>query len=78
MAAFLIQTAVPRVMLFEALECRERVGDLMRIPLADGHHVQDVAILGNLNGQRRGCGRGLGKRPALQEFSYPANFGFYR
>ena len=54
MAALLIQAAESRMMLLEALQRRERLGDSVQVPLAHRDQIEDVAVFGHLGGQRLG------------------------
>ena len=78
MAAFLIQAAESRMMLLEALEGRERLGDFIQVPLAQRDQIEHVAVFGHLGSQRLGSPEGLCVLPALEELPYAANFPFYR
>jgi hypothetical protein len=77
-AAFLEQAAEFRMPLLESFEGRERVGDAAKITLAHRHHVQSVAVLGMLAGERLGCGQCRCELLLLHQFPDAQHLRFHR
>src|SRR6266478_2563667 len=76
MPALLVQTAEPGMMPLEPLQGGKRLGNLLQITLTDGHHVEDVAVLRNLDGQGLACAQSGAELIALEESSNAQDFRF--
>ena len=70
MATFLEQSTIVRVAPFQFGKRRQRFGNALQVPQADCHHVQHVAIRGNLRAQRLGSRQRRPELAALEELAY--------
>ncbi len=76
MPSLLIQTAEAGMMPLEPLQGGKRLGNSLQITLADGNHVEDVAVLRNLDGQGLGRAQRGAELIALEESSNTQDFRF--
>src|SRR5260370_29454161 len=76
MAAFLEQAAEARVITLQPLQGDERVRDSAQIALADGNHVEHVAVFRNLDGQSFGCAQRGTELIAFDESADAQDFRF--
>jgi hypothetical protein len=78
MTALLVQAAESGMQLFEAVQGCERFRNLPQVPLAHRNEIENIPILGDLNGQRLGCAQRLRVLAGFEDLPYPMNFQFHR
>lgn len=73
-AALLVQKAEARIMLFQALERRQRVFDPAKMSETDRYDQKEIAIVRRIPQQRPRIAQGLGVQILLLETPQPQNF----